>query len=145
MFDFSFLELLLVGLIGLIVVGPERLPTVARTLGLWIGRARAVATSVRTEFEREVNATGIHETKRRLREGVSEEIKQTKQTIGELERAATHSERPPATDRDEGDGETAAADSTPSGDNAAEDKAAERTDTSATSIRGDEDAGERNQ
>ena len=99
MFDFSFLEVLIVCLIGLIVVGPERLPAVARTLGLWIGRARAIATSVRTEFEREVNAAGMQETKRRLREetskvhtGVSQEIEETRQAMGELDRAATESD-----------------------------------------------------
>jgi len=67
MFDFSFFELFIVSLIVLIVVGPDRLPTMVRTLGLWVGRARAIATSVRSEFEREVNATGVRDAERSLR------------------------------------------------------------------------------
>lgn len=72
MFDFSFFELLLVSLIALLVVGPDRLPTLVRTIGFWVGRARAVATSVRSEFEREVNAAGVKETERRLRDEVAD-------------------------------------------------------------------------
>lgn len=67
MFDVGFWELFLVGLIALIVFGPERLPGLARTVGLWIGRARAAFYSVREEMEREINADGLRETQRALR------------------------------------------------------------------------------
>ena len=42
MFDIGFLELVVVGVVALLVVGPERLPKLARTAGLWMGRARPV-------------------------------------------------------------------------------------------------------
>jgi len=54
MFGVGFWELCLLLLIALMVLGPERLPTVARKLGYWAGRARAVAGAVRDQLEQEV-------------------------------------------------------------------------------------------
>lgn len=54
MFDFSFGELLVVGLVALVVLGPERLPKAARFVGLWVRRARAQWYSVKSELEREL-------------------------------------------------------------------------------------------
>ncbi len=54
MFDIGFLELLIVALIGLIVLGPERLPKAAHSLGLIIGRIRRGFSQVQQELEREV-------------------------------------------------------------------------------------------
>lgn len=77
MLDVSFWELLIVGAIALVVVGPERLPRLMRTLGLWAGRARASFQSIRDEVEREVNAEGLRETKR----AINREAKDTEQQI----------------------------------------------------------------
>ena len=54
MFDVGFFELLLIGVVGLLVLGPERLPRAARMVGLWMRRARATWYSVRSELEREL-------------------------------------------------------------------------------------------
>ena len=54
MFDFSFGEMLIVGLVALVVLGPERLPKAARFVGLWVRRARAQWYSVKSELEREL-------------------------------------------------------------------------------------------
>ena len=54
MFGVGFWELLLLLLIALMVLGPERLPVVARKLGYWAGRARAVAAAVTDQLEQEV-------------------------------------------------------------------------------------------
>ncbi|MGV8943695.1 Sec-independent protein translocase protein TatB [Thermomonas sp.] len=54
MFDFSFGELMVVGLVALVVLGPERLPKAARFVGLWVRRARAQWYSVKSELEREL-------------------------------------------------------------------------------------------
>ncbi len=54
MFDMGFLELLLIGIIALIVLGPERLPKAARTVGLWIGKAKQGLDSIKTEIDREL-------------------------------------------------------------------------------------------
>ncbi len=53
MFDIGFWELLVVAVIALIVVGPDRLPGLVRTTGRWLGRARHYAGVLRDEFERE--------------------------------------------------------------------------------------------
>lgn len=53
MFDIGFSELVLIFVIGLVVLGPERLPKAARTLGLWIGRAKSTFNNLRNELERE--------------------------------------------------------------------------------------------
>lgn len=59
MFEIGFGELLLVGLVALLVLGPERLPVAARMAGLWIGRLRRSFSSLRAEVEREIGADEI--------------------------------------------------------------------------------------
>ncbi|KAA0949035.1 MULTISPECIES: Sec-independent protein translocase protein TatB [unclassified Pseudomonas] len=59
MFGISFSELLLVGLIALLVLGPERLPGAARTAGLWIGRLKRSFNAIKQEVEREIGADEI--------------------------------------------------------------------------------------
>ena len=54
MLDIGFSELLLLAIIGLIVLGPERLPKVARSVGQWTGRARAYVRQMSAELDREV-------------------------------------------------------------------------------------------
>ncbi|MDN7140392.1 Sec-independent protein translocase subunit TatB [Pseudomonas sp. JQ170] len=59
MFGISFGELLLVGLVALLVLGPERLPGAARTAGLWIGRLKRSFNAIKQEVEREIGADDI--------------------------------------------------------------------------------------
>ncbi|AGI84245.1 TPA: Sec-independent protein translocase subunit TatB [Pseudomonas aeruginosa] len=59
MFGISFSELLLVGLVALLVLGPERLPGAARTAGLWIGRLKRSFNTIKQEVEREIGADEI--------------------------------------------------------------------------------------
>lgn len=59
MFGISFSELLLVGLVALLVLGPERLPGAARTAGLWIGRIKRSFNAIKSEVEREIGADEI--------------------------------------------------------------------------------------
>lgn len=56
MFDIGFWELMLVGVIALLVVGPERLPGLARTAGIWIGRMRYFVNNVKADINRELKA-----------------------------------------------------------------------------------------
>ena len=56
MFDFGFWELFLIMVVALLVVGPERLPGLARQVGLWIGKAKRFVNSVRSDIEREIRA-----------------------------------------------------------------------------------------
>lgn len=55
MFDVGFSELVLIGVLALIVAGPERLPGIMRTLGRYAGRAKASLAAVKSELEREVD------------------------------------------------------------------------------------------
>ena len=61
MFDVGFQELVLIGVIALIVVGPERLPKMARTLGLWSGKIRYYVNQVKNDIDREVRAQELKE------------------------------------------------------------------------------------
>lgn len=56
MFEWGFWEFVLIAVVALVVIGPERLPRVARVAGLWIGRARRSLSTVRDEINRELKA-----------------------------------------------------------------------------------------
>ena len=61
MFEFGFGELVLVFMIGLLVLGPQRLPKVAAEIGKWVGRARRTATQLRRQLEREIELADLEE------------------------------------------------------------------------------------
>lgn len=75
MFDIGFTELMLLAVIGLLVLGPERLPRVARTLGHWLGRARMAFNNMKNELEREAHNADMQEKFRKQLEemGLTEE------------------------------------------------------------------------
>lgn len=74
MFDVGFTEIMLIMVIALIVVGPERLPALARTIGRWVAKARTIVTSVKAEVEREIR---VDELKRSIQQQTPvEEFKQ---------------------------------------------------------------------
>ena len=56
MFDIGFAELLIIGVVALVVLGPERLPVAARTAGLWIGRIRRSVSNIQSEISEELRA-----------------------------------------------------------------------------------------
>ncbi|HSO80476.1 MAG TPA: Sec-independent protein translocase protein TatB [Chromatiaceae bacterium] len=68
MFDVGFWELVMIGVVALVVVGPERLPRMARVAGLWLGRARRVLGSVKAEIDRELKADELREILRKQAE-----------------------------------------------------------------------------
>jgi sec-independent protein translocase protein TatB len=63
MFGIGFSELLLVGLVSVVVLGPERLPGAVRVAGLWVGRLKRSFNEIKTEVEREI---GVDEIRRQL-------------------------------------------------------------------------------
>jgi sec-independent protein translocase protein TatB len=77
MLDFGFSEIVLTSAIALIVLGPEKLPKVARQVGNWMGRARAMARQLTDQLEREVNAEDL--------------MRQTRKSAGTTPASATHS------------------------------------------------------
>jgi sec-independent protein translocase protein TatB len=54
MFDIGFTELMVIGVVALLIIGPERLPKVARTLGLLLGRAQRYVNDVKSDINREM-------------------------------------------------------------------------------------------
>jgi sec-independent protein translocase protein TatB len=71
MFDVSFTELLLIGIIALIVIGPERLPGVARTIGHLVGRAQRYVNDVKADIQREVDLGDISNLKEQMTEAAN--------------------------------------------------------------------------
>ncbi|MCK5721415.1 MAG: twin-arginine translocase subunit TatB [Gammaproteobacteria bacterium] len=78
MFDIGFPELVMVAVIALLVIGPDKLPGVARTAGKWVGRARRFVGDVKTDIDRELKQ---EELKKALAEDAGlDEIKQIMNT-----------------------------------------------------------------
>ncbi|QBQ54564.1 Sec-independent protein translocase protein TatB [Nitrosococcus wardiae] len=61
MFDIGFWEILVILIILLLVVGPERLPTVARTMAIWIRKARRLVTQIKREVEQALQAEELRQ------------------------------------------------------------------------------------
>lgn len=79
MFEIGFPELMLIAVVGLLVIGPERLPEALRTLGLWFGRMRRSFTAVKAEIEKEI---GMDEVRRQLHnEAVMDEMKRIESEV----------------------------------------------------------------
>ncbi|MBY4597942.1 Sec-independent protein translocase protein TatB [bacterium BD-1] len=95
MFDIGFSELLVIAVVALVVLGPERLPKAARFAGLWVRKARAQWYSVKSEFEREMAADemrrSVGDPARDLREAVQDatrELRNAGETLGGAVREA---------------------------------------------------------
>jgi len=72
MFDSGFLELLVVGIIALLVVGPERLPEVAAKVGKFIGKMKAFVATTREDIEKEFRADELQTMLNKQKEEISE-------------------------------------------------------------------------
>jgi sec-independent protein translocase protein TatB len=68
MFDVSFSELMVIGVIALIVIGPERLPKVARTVGHLMGRAQRYVNDIKTDIKREIELDELRKFKSEMEE-----------------------------------------------------------------------------
>jgi sec-independent protein translocase protein TatB len=81
MFDIGFSELLLIGLVTLLVMGPERLPQTVRSISLWIGRLKQMLAKAREDIEQEV---GMDDIRQQLHnEQIMRELKDSKEQIEE--------------------------------------------------------------
>lgn len=89
MFDIGGLELLLIAVVGLLVIGPERLPEALRSIGLQLGRLRRAFTSVKSEIEKEI---GMDEVRRQLHnEAVMDEMKRIEKEVQSAKSALNES------------------------------------------------------
>ena len=80
MFDIGFFELLLLGVLGLLVLGPQRLPQALRTLGLYVGRIRHAVSGIQREVNEQLQ---LEEMRQRL----AEHEKQVKSGLHEAEKS----------------------------------------------------------
>jgi sec-independent protein translocase protein TatB len=101
MFDIGFSELLVIGLVALIVIGPERLPRVARTLGHLAGRLQRYVADVKADINREVELEELRKMRDSVQQAASgiENSVQTElgKAAGELNAAAESAAADPAT------------------------------------------------
>ncbi len=99
MFDIGFAELLIIGVVGLLVIGPERLPETVRTVSAWVSRLRRSFNDIKTEVQQELRNDEImrelRDTGDQLRQG-TEQFKQDAQQIGrELDQTGDEPGAPP--------------------------------------------------
>jgi len=70
----SFWEIFVIGVIALIVLGPERLPKAVRTVGLWVGKAKQGFNSIKTEIDRELKIQEIQQQIKAQKENLENEM-----------------------------------------------------------------------
>ncbi|MCB1908690.1 MAG: twin-arginine translocase subunit TatB [Rhodocyclaceae bacterium] len=88
MFDIGFSELMLIGLVALIVIGPERLPKVARTVGHVLGRVQRYVADVKSDIRREIQLdelkklqTEMQDSARQFETTLREEVSEVKSSL----------------------------------------------------------------
>ena len=89
MFDVAFSELIVIGIVALVVIGPERLPKVARTVGHLLGRLQRYVGNVKADISREMQLdelkqlqTQVQESARNFEDSIKSGIRQTEESLG---------------------------------------------------------------
>lgn len=93
MFEFGFGELLLIGVVALIVLGPERLPKVARTAGLWAGKIQHFVSNVKAELSKQIEASELADVKKDM-EAAAEQFKDGFRDVSDAVALAKPDEHP---------------------------------------------------
>jgi sec-independent protein translocase protein TatB len=93
MFDIGFSEMIVIGVVALVVIGPERLPKVARTLGHLFGRMQRYVAQVKSDINREMEASELSKVKtefesaaRGFQQDIESQARKTEDEIREVER-----------------------------------------------------------
>ena len=89
MFDVSFSELLIIAVVALIVIGPEKLPKVARTLGLLTGRMKKYVSAIKSDIERDLQVEELQKLQQDAEHSVSTVGSSVKQQLWQAETATT--------------------------------------------------------
>ncbi len=116
MFDIGFIEMLVIGIVALIVIGPERLPGVARSAGKYFGRLKRFVTTVRTDVEHELRADELRDILAKQQEelnslkdtvtDVGKDVEeQFSQTVNDLHPDVVDVDEPKSAETDERKGE----------------------------------------
>ena len=91
MFDIGFSELIVIGIVALVVIGPERLPKVARTAGLLLGRLQRYVSDVKADINREMQLDELKTLRSELQESARNFERQVSAEISSVEQMARHS------------------------------------------------------
>lgn len=86
MFDFGFWELAIVMVVALLVVGPKRLPALAGQVGRWVGKAKRMIASVRSDIESEIKAAELKDILEKQQSEIGELKEMLKGTKDEIEK-----------------------------------------------------------
>jgi sec-independent protein translocase protein TatB len=68
MFDIGFSELLLIGVVALVVIGPERLPKVARTAGQWLGKLNRYVSQIKQDIDRDMKLDEMRKAQQEMKD-----------------------------------------------------------------------------
>ncbi|MGF1727455.1 Sec-independent protein translocase protein TatB [Photobacterium nomapromontoriensis] len=102
MFDIGFWELILIAVVGLVVLGPERLPVAIRSVSRWVGAARNMANSVKDELSQELKLHELQENLKKAEQmGMKDLSPELRDSVEELKKAASEVQRPYAEKKDE--------------------------------------------
>lgn len=88
MLDFSLAEIAVVGTIALVVLGPERLPSAARTAGRWIGKARRFGTQMQQELTSQLEAEELRKELSEHQRVLDEQMQETRHALAQVQRDA---------------------------------------------------------
>jgi sec-independent protein translocase protein TatB len=83
MFDFGFSEMLVIGLIALVVLGPERLPRVARQAGQWLGKLQRYVADVKTDISRQMELEELRSLQKEVTEAARDVEKSLRSTVAD--------------------------------------------------------------
>jgi len=138
MFDFAWSEILVIGMVAMVVIGPKDLPRVLRTLGKWASKARGVAREFQSSVEQMIRESELEEARKDLEKATSVDItKEIEHTIdpkGDVAAALTGTvesteTRAPATIESAGAGESSGVLASPAAPEAAPVASPEKTPT----------------
>jgi sec-independent protein translocase protein TatB len=87
MFDIGFAELIIIAVVGLLVIGPERLPATIRTASLWLNRIKRGFNDIKQEVQQEIHNDGVMQELRKT----GEQLKKETQDLGQDIQNATES------------------------------------------------------
>ena len=82
MFDIGFAELLIIAVVALVVLGPEKLPIAVKTVGLWVGRIRRTVSSIQSEISEELKVDEMRRTTAMQKEELERELREMSQPFG---------------------------------------------------------------
>nr|WP_298057933.1 Sec-independent protein translocase protein TatB [uncultured Halomonas sp.] len=81
MLDIGFLELMLIGIVGLLVLGPERLPRAARTAGMWIGKIKRTVSGMQREISAQLEAEELRQKLNEQQKNLDESLQKVKRDV----------------------------------------------------------------